>query len=315
MEKGPVGMTTLQDMVDEVTMLAFSSMREETKVLGQSVPANAGFLSLASGQQLGSIQPNTILQVDWELYLVTDVTSPNGVTVMPGWFGSQSISHGFGALITVNPRFPVTSIVRAINEDIDDLSSPTSGLFNAQEVTLIYNPTLVGYDMTDIFTKIPVTKDIMRVLLVATQEFGPARQWPVIPLRKIRLERNADTFIFPSGLSLKLYKAGYPGQQVRVSYSCPYTTPLVNPTDDLTAVTGLSDMARDIPVMGAAIRMMEWRDFKRSFSEDQPQTRTATEIPVGSSLQVIKTMQVHRQQRIDAERLRLQTSWAIQNQR
>jgi hypothetical protein len=288
-------------------------MREETNQLGLAVPANAGQLSLATGRQLGSIQANVILQVDWELYLVTDVVGTNSVMVIPGWYGSEPTSHAAGALITVNPRFPAVDVVRAINQDIDDLSSPSNGLFNALEVTLTYNPVLVGYDMTDVNTGVAVdSKNCMSLLAVRAQEFGPEQRFPLIPLRKVKLERNADPYHFPSGMSLKLYQAAYPGQQVRVSYKAPYTTPLVNPTDDVEGVTGLHPEAQDIPVMGAAIRMMEWRDFKRSFSEDQPQTRTATEVPMGSSQEAIKSMLADRQRRVDAERQRLQASWATQ---
>jgi hypothetical protein len=306
----------LADMVNELTMRAFSSMREETNQLGLAVPQNAGSLSLASGRSLGSIQPNAILEVDWELYLVTNVSGANAVEVIPGWFGSQSTSHAANALVTVNPRFPAVDVVRALNQDIDDLSSPSNGLFAELEVTLAYNPVLVGYDMTDIDTGIPVNgKNLIRILAVRGQDFGPEQRWPLIPNRKVKLERNASLFNFPSGLSLKLYEPAYPGQPVRVSYAGPYTTPLVNPTDDVEAVTGLQETAHDIPVMGAAIRLMEWREFKRTFSEDQPQTRTATEIPVGSSLEAIKQLLISRQRRVDAERQRLQTKWAVQQQR
>lgn len=305
----------LADMVNELTMRAFSSMREETNQLGQTVGPNSQFLSLAPGRQLGSIQANTILGVDWELFLVSSVSGSNGVNVIPGWFGSTSTGHSAGALITVNPRFPAVDVVRAINQDIDDLSSPANGLFAELEVTLTYNPVLTGYDMTDVDTGLAVGKDLIRILAVRGQDFGPEQRWPLIPNRRVKLERNASLFNFPSGLSLKLYQPGYPGQPIRVSYAAPYTTPLVNPTDDVEAVTGLQETANDIPVMGAAIRLMEWREFKRTFSEDQPQTRTATEIPVGSSLEAIKQLLISKQRRIDAERQRLQTKWAVQQLR
>lgn len=307
-------MTTLNDLVTELAQRAFSSMREETKQLGVALPANATTMALAPGQQLGSIQPGAILQVDWELFYVVSATSADAVTMMPGYFGSTSTTHAGGALVTVNPRFPAVDVIRAINQDIDELSTPSNGLFNALEVTLTYNPVLVGYDLTDVVTLEPVgTDQIIDVLAVRVQEFGPEQRWPMVPLRKVKLERNADPNVFPSGMSFKMYTPGYAGQPIRVSYKAPYTTPLVNPTDDVQAVTGLHPQAHDIPVLGAACRMMEFREFKRSFVEEQPQPRTATEVPVGSSLEAMKQVYAHRQDRIDAERQRLERAWAVQN--
>ena len=305
-------MTQLNDLVTQLNQRALSSMREETAQLGVSVPANAGVLSLAPGLNLGSIRNNSVIQVDWECYFVTNAVSASQINVLPGWFGSTSTAHNANALITVNPRFPAVDVVRAINQDIDDLSSPTNGLFLAAEVTLTYNPVWVGYDLTDTVTNRPVrSESIMDVLAVRAQEFGPERRWPMIPLRLVKLERNANLAVFPSGMSLKLYRAAYPGQQVRVSYKAPYSTPLVNPTDDVEAVVGLHAQAHDIPVLGAMCRLMEVREFKRTFVEDQPQPRTATEVPVGASLEAMKQVLAHRQARIDAERQRLERSWAV----
>jgi hypothetical protein len=306
--------TTLSDLVTELSQRAFSSMREETNQLGASLPANATNLALAPGRALGSIQPGAIVQVDWELFYVVSTNGASQVNVLPGYFGSTTAAHNAGALVTVNPRFPAVDVVRAINQDIDELTTPSNGLFNALEVTLTYNPVLVGYDLTDVNTDLPVTTgNIIGVLAVRVQEFGPQQLWPMIPLRKVKLERNADPTVFPSGMSLKMYAPGYAGQPIRVSYKAPYTTPLVNPTDDVQAVTGLHPQAHDIPVLGAACRLMEFREFKRSFSEEQPQPRTATEVPVGSSLEAMKQVYAHRQDRIDAERQRLERAWAVQH--
>jgi hypothetical protein len=306
--------TTLSDLVTELSQRAFSSMREETNQLGAALPANATNLALAPGRALGSIQPGAIVQVDWELFYVVSTNGASQVNVLPGYFGSTTAAHNAGALVTVNPRFPAVDVVRAINQDIDELTTPSNGLFNALEVTLTYNPVLVGYDLTDVNTDLPVTTgNIIGVLAVRVQEFGPQQLWPMIPLRKVKLERNADPTVFPSGMSLKMYAPGYAGQPIRVSYKAPYTTPLVNPTDDVQAVTGLHPQAHDIPVLGAACRLMEFREFKRSFSEEQPQPRTATEVPVGSSLEAMKQVYAHRQDRIDAERQRLERAWAVQH--
>jgi hypothetical protein len=121
-----------------------------------------------------------------------------------------------------------------------------------------------------------------------------------------KVERKADTAVFPSGLSLKLDEGGFPGRPIRVQYKAPFTTPLVNPTDDVLAVTGLHTQAHDIPVLGAMVRLMSSREFKRTFSESQGEPRRAQEVPVGSSLTGLKGVMVLRADRIEAERTRLE---------
>jgi hypothetical protein len=289
-------------------------MREETNQLGTAVPANASVLSLASGRSLGSIQANAILQVDWELFFVTSVNGASTINVIPGHYGSVSMPHAANALITVNPRFPAVDVVRAINQDIDELSTPGNGLFQALEVTVTFNPVLVGYDLTDVVTGQSVhPANFMGLLAVRGRDLGPEQRWPMIPLRKIKVERNADPFVFKSGMSIKLYEAAYPGQPVRISYKAPYLTPLVNPSDDVLNVTGLHTQAHDIPVLGAICRLMETREIKRTFVEDQPQPRIATEVPVGASLTGMKQVWQHRQQRINDERQRLEMQLAMQS--
>jgi hypothetical protein len=306
-------MTILADMVTELQQRVLSSMREETNQLGTSIPANASSIALGPGRQLGSIQANSILQIDWELFFVLGTNSTSSIAVVPGYYGSQSVPHTAGALINVNPRFPAVDIIRAINQDLYDLSSPTNGLFQPKELTLIFNPVVVGYDATDALTGVQaISEQWIDILEVRCQEFGPERRWPMIPRSKVRLERNANPVLFPSGMSVKVYYPAYPGQQIRISYKARYDGPLQNPNDDVEKVTGLHADAHDIPPLGAMCRLMEVRDIKRSFTEDQPQPRTATEVPVGAALTSMRQVLAHRQQRIDAERIALQASWAVQ---
>ena len=306
-------MTLLVDMVTELQQRVLSSMREETNQLGVSIPENASSISLGPGRQLGSIQANSLLQIDWELFFVLGAQSASSIAVIPGYYGSTSTGHAAGALINVNPRFPAVDIVRAINQDISDLSAPTNGLYQPKELTLIYNPVMVGYDMTDALTGVAATDEqFIDFLAISCQEFGPERRWPMIPRSKVRLERNANKVVFPSGLSVKIYYSAYPGQQIRISYKARFDGPLVNPTDDVEGVTGLHKDAHDIPPLGAMCRLMEVREFKRTFTEDQPQPRTATEVPVGASLTAMRQVLAHRQERIDAERIALQAAWAVQ---
>jgi hypothetical protein len=299
-------MTVLNDLVTEVQRRVMSSMREETDELGTAVGATDTSLALASGQTLGSINPGGILQVDYELMLVNGAPATTAVPVQRGYLGSTATSHKAGSVLTVNPRFPAVDIVKAINEDIDDLSAPTNGLYQAQEVTLTYNPVIVGYDFTDVNSGVPVdATGFIDLLEVRVHDYGPAQRWPSIPLSRCRVQKQADMSVFPSGMALEFTGGGYAGRPIRVQYMAAFTTPLVNPSDDVLGVTGLHTQAHDIPTLGATYRLMQFREIPRSFMEAQPQARKAQEVPVGSSLTAMKGVMQHRLDRIAAERTRL----------
>jgi hypothetical protein len=314
-------MTTLNDLVVKTYRELLSSLREETDQLGASVGANATLLTLATGEQLGSITSGTILQVDWELFYVESAISPSSINVIPGYYDSTSTTHAANALITVNPRFPAVALIKAINDELDELSAPGNGLFQPLEFTIFCNPVLTGYDCTDQNTSISVAPgNLIDVLQIETHEFGPEQRWPRVPQSGYRLSRNVDTGFFPSGMSIKiLNQANYfPGQPIRITYKAPFNisasqvyTPLANPTDDVIAVAGLHQQAHDILPLGAAIKLMAFREVKRSFTEEQPAPRMATEVPVGSSEEAIKELKLQRQARIDQERARLENQWQV----
>lgn len=301
-------MTTLNDLVLEIQRDVLSDLREENNLLGSAITdTTSTTISLASGQTLGSIQPGAVIQIDWESMFVTSASSTSAITVVRGWFDSTPTTHSANAIVNVNPRFPAVSIIKAINADIDDLSSPANGLFQMKEVTLTFIPVVQGYDMTGL-----TSSDVMEIWEVRAHEYGPANKYPIISPSAWKLQRNADTSVFPSGISLTLDHGGFPGRPLRVQYKAPYSTPLVNQGDDVEGVTGLHSQAHDIPVLGAPARLMQFRELKRSFSEAQGEPRRAQEVPVGASLTASKGILEYRQQRIMAERARLKAMYPRQ---
>lgn len=302
-------MTLLSDLVLTVQRRVLSDLREEQNQLGAPLTdTTTSVISLAAGQTLGSIQPAAILQVDYELMLVMSAPSPAAVTVARGYSDSTPTTHLANALINVNPRFPAVDIIRAINEDIDDLSAPSNGLFQMLELTTTFIPVQQGYDFVGVDPA-----NVLEPWEVRAQEYGPAQKFPPIPPSAWKWQRNADTAVFPSGMSLTLDHGGFPGRPLRIQYKAPFATPLVNSNDDVLAVTGLHSQAHDIPVLGAPARLMQFREMKRSFSESQGEPRRAQEVAVGASLTASKGLLMYRQQRIDAERSRLQKMYRREN--
>lgn len=301
-------MTTLDQMVTLVTRRLLSSLKEETDVLGADVPAHATNLTLGSGSTIGSVRAGAVIQIDYEqFYVLSNPSTIGSINVQPGYYGSTTAPHKQGAIVTVDPRFPKSDLIDAINEDLDDLSSPANGLFQMKEVTLTYNPAIMGYDLTGVSPN-----QLLEVWEVRNQDYGPAQAWPLVPPHMYKVERNADPGLFPSGLSIKFYKPLNPGRPIRVQYKAPYASVLANPGDDVGIITGLHDQAHDIPPLGAAVRLVEYREVKRSFSEAQSEPRRSEEVPVGASLTALKGIEARRQLRIEAERARLEKQFPRQ---
>jgi hypothetical protein len=227
-------------------------------------------------------------------------TSAGTALVRRGILNSVPAAHTSGSPVIVNPRFPAVDVIKAINDDIDDLSGPTNGLYQMKVIQLTYNPAVTGYDLAGL-----TNDDVLEVRECRTWDYGSQRAWPLIPTSEWKLERNASYALFPSGLSIKIYRDAFPGRPIRIQYKSPYTTPLVWAADDVADVTGLHVQAHDIPVLGAAYRLMMFRELKRSFTEAQGEPRRAAEVPVGSSLTAMRGIAQLRQDRINNERERL----------
>ncbi|HSS10255.1 MAG TPA: hypothetical protein VLL25_10235, partial [Acidimicrobiales bacterium] len=215
-------------------------------------------------------------------------------TVQRGMLGSIPAAHTSGAIVYVNPRWSNFTIFAALNEDLASLSAPTNGLYQMKTVDLTYSPAITGYDLTAV-------TDILSVYDVRTDTYGPAKDWP--RLARNVLARNQNTGDFPSGFALQLFEGGYPGKTMRVQYRAPFA-PFAALTDNLT-VTGLPATAADLPPLGALWRLVAPREIKRSTTDSQPESRTATEVPPGTSRQTAAGLMSLRQLRIKEEAARL----------
>jgi hypothetical protein len=292
--------TTLDYLVKEVESRALSGFRQEQTVLGADMAVGDTILDLQPGIQMQALETGAYVQVDYELMACVARLAADRVQVRRAILNSNLAAHSAGAAVIVNPRFPAVDIVKAINEDIDDLSGPANGLYQMKVTQLTYNPAVTGYDLDGL-----TNDDVIEVRELRAWDFGSQRAWPLIPTSDWKLERNASYDLFPSGLSIKIYNRAFPGRPIRIQYKAPYTTPLADPADDVTAETGLHAQAHDIPVLGAAYRLMMFRELKRSFTEAQGEPRRASEVPVGSSLTALKGIQQLRAERIANERERL----------
>ena len=293
------------DVIQKTRRRLMSGAREQTAQLISDYVAEAEVIQIG-GQFSGAIQAGAILGIDLEMFLVQAVTTAGSITVVPGYEGSTPADHEMGAIVYVNPRFPLFYIGLAIKYDLRDLSSTTNGLGQILFNDSTFNPTYMGYDLGPNFD--PVSS---RVLEVSYQIAPPVRTYPLIRKGMYRVIRNANQpSVFPNGNGIVLYDSGYPGLPVHVQFLAPFN-PLVNLTDDLTTVAGLPSSMYDLPDLGAALRLMDPREVKRNFYEAQPDPRKATEIPPQAVANSSAKIEARRTMRINAESDRIMTAYPM----
>jgi hypothetical protein len=256
---------------------------------------------------IAGIRPGTILSVGTSTFYVWEVsTTLNTAVVQASWDGTTDQDWPTGTVVRVAPRFTDAQILRALNEDINDLSSPASGLFQIGTTELVYDSALVGYDLS-------LAPNMISPIELRVENPGSFKEWTRIPSFKFRVVKGAPTGQegFESGMALFLYDtwAGATGDRLHLTYRKGFNQ--LSNSFSTKIATGLPSSAWDIPPIGAAISLMAGREIKRSFVEAQGDSRRATEVSAGASTQSVNALRLLRQQRITAEAQRLDGFYPI----
>jgi len=286
---------TAQTWIDETRDLLLTDYVEEQATLGAALNASETVVSFAlPSATVPGVVAGATIEVGTELMYVFSVTS-GAATVRRGYKGSEASSHAIGSLVTVNPKFPAYQILDALNHELRDLSSPQHGLFQIKTVEVTFNAAQDGYDLTG------VTDDILSVYQVTYSDPGSEASEPSITEFSLRRDRNTSSF--PSGYGLILHSDAWPGETVRVLYKTGFSTL----TDSTTALstTGLHAEGYDLPVLGAALRLMSSRPIRREFLDEQGSSRMAEEVPPGAVSASMRDLRGLRLERINAEATRL----------
>lgn len=295
------------DLIERVYRRVMSGQRE---VVGQTYVAySAGNPTIdISSPQTTLIEPGAQLAVDLEIMLVTGWTptsNPVGgiANVSYGYLGSSNANHAKGANVYIDPKYTRFDCAEAINDALALLSSPANGLYQTVQTTITYNPVYQGYDLG------ALPSNFNRILELNYDQPYPNRDFP--PIRRWKVNRGIQNTKVPSGVELVIYDGGWPGLNINVTASAPFT-PLQNLTDDVCGVSGLPSTAIDIPPLIAQVMLTEGREIKRNFIESQPDPRKAQDVPPGAMLQSTNKLELRIQQRISEEAERLAQLWPRQ---
>jgi hypothetical protein len=279
------------DLVEATRAHLDSGSRPELNRLNGAITSSATTLVIEFAA--GSIVTGAVLAIELEHMYVWSI-SGSTVTVERGWNGTTKATHADDVLIYVNPRWSAFTILRAINAELASYSSPRWGLFQMKTVDLTYSAATVGYDLTSV-------TDLIDVYELRWKGYTTG-DWPLI--RRWSLARNMATTEFASGLALLLDEGAGPGKTIRVRYKAPFAE-LTALSSDVQTVAGLPASANDIPPLGAAARLVAPREVKRAFTDSQPESRTAAEVPPGANRSAAGTLLQIRDARLHEEAARL----------
>jgi len=290
-------MSTAGALLDRVSRQLLSGTVEERNKLASSVDSDD--TSFVMSYDLAGLRAGTIFEVDSELIYVWEATSGSKtVTVERGYGGTTAASHSAGAIVVLNPRFPKAQMLEALNQDIDDLSSPLNGLFRVVSADVDYN----GADRQINLTGATAIIDLLDVRLRYL-----ASDYPVI--RKVRLQRDLPTSDFASGFALVFDESVMAGT-LRVRYKAPFTR-VSTISDSLQSVANLPVTMEDILEMGVMSRMLSTREVKRNFIESQGDTRRSDEVPPGAMRDSFSNILRLRRDRIIAEAAKLARQYPL----
>lgn len=288
-------MTTLADLIDRTRSVFYTETRDEMNRLSSGI--TAGATSLAVDFDLRGIQAGARLVIDQEEFHVWSANA-NQITVVGAQAGTTAADHAQGAVVYVNPKIGAPEIIRAINDDLNDLSG--QGLYQVKSVVVDYDAGTDTYDLSGV-------TDLIGVLAVKYDANDGTSRWPAVTAW--RLDRDLNTSDFASGLALTIDGWAQPGRPIRVSYKAPFT-PLTNLSDNVATVAGLPTNMHDLPPLGASIALAVGTEISRNFLT-QMDTRRGDEVPPGSRAASMRAVAAWRQQRINAELTRLYSAYPV----
>jgi len=284
-------MSTVGAVIDRTVRQLLSGTVEERNKLASTVTATATSIPLS--YDVGGVRKGAIIEVEAEQMYVWDVTvASKTATVERGFNGTTAASHAGGKLVTVNPRFPRANVLSALNQELDDLSSPMHGLFQIKTIDIDYNGS-------DVMMNLPTMQAALDLLSVSVRNIST--EYPIV--RKVHLVRDLPTDDFSSGFALRFDQGVRPGR-VHIVYKAAFTN-VTAETQNLQNISGLPTTCEDIVEMGVQIRLMSAREIKRNFTESQGDTRRADEVGAGAVANSITGLLRLRRDRIIAEAAKL----------
>lgn len=290
-------MSTAGALINRVSRQLLSGTIEERNKLATTV--TSADTSIVMSYDLAGLRAGSVFEIDSELmYVWVAESGSKTLTVERGYLGTTAAAHTAGALAILNPRFPQQQLLDSFNQELDDLSSPSNGLFRVVTASVDYNGADRQVDLTSATTIIDLIDVRLRYL---------SSDYPV--LRGVRLSRDLPTSDFASGFALTFDEVSMAGT-LRVRYKAPFVRASTT-SSDIQSVCLMPINMEDIVEMGVMARMLAVREIKRNFIESQGDTRRSDEVPAGSISNSVTNILRIRRDRIIAEASKLARQYPL----
>jgi len=291
-------MSQVSEVIDKTIRQLLSGTVEERNKIASSV--NTSVTTVTFTYDLDGIRKGTIIELNGEqMYVWSATTATKTIEVERGFNGTTPQAHSTGTICTINPRFPRTQILEAINDELSDLSSPTNGLYQVKTLNLRYG----GSDRMIDMDGAGYVQDVYSVHYRDTSDNYPR----IIGWRLLRDMPYTD---FPSGMALDVGNMVSRATTLVVKYKTEFDH-IGSEQSDLFLSSGLPETCEDLIVLGAQIRLMAPREIKRNFTESQGDTRRANEVPPGSIGGSVTNLLRLRRDRVTAEAQRLNRLYPV----
>jgi hypothetical protein len=284
--------TTFIDLINEtnLALTGYTNRQDQATYLTSPITSTATTLVVADG----TVLTRGLVEIDDELIWVDSFDRTTNTATIPaygrGFRDTTAASHSAGTRVTIAPSFPRSVIRRNLNLAIDgvypDLFGTFYTIFNWQAARTTY----------------VLPNEAVDVLGASWQTIGPSREW--LPVRHYRVDRMANPLYWNSGKTISIREGIIPGRPVMITYTKKPTV-LQYDTDDFT-MTGLSDSAREVIILGAAYRTAMYLDLGRIPAATAEADAQQGNDPVGSAANIGRVLQQMYQQRLLVEVRRMQ---------
>lgn len=295
---------TLAQMMDEVqiNLSGYTYQQDRSTYLTAAVttltsPSSSPLvIQLASTSDLGK----GIIEIDNELLWLDSVDRvSNTATIAPygrGYLGTTPATHAVDAKVTVSPIFPRYSIEKAINDTINAVGGAVSAI---KQTTFTYNAAITTYEFQDL--------GIENILSVSWQDIGPSKEW--IRVKRWDFDPFADVSTWGSGSqTITIGDVIVAGRTVKVMYM---TEPSVftSTNQEFSAQTGLPASCKDVVVLGAAYRLLQYLDPARAAQYSPQADEIDAKRPFGASNTAVRQLFALYTQRLNEERSKQQSQY------
>ena len=285
-------MTLFSELIDETSLSLTGYTNRQDQATFLTSPMAATDLTFVVAD--GTVLTRGLVEIDDELIWVDSFDRTSNTATIPaygrGFRDTTAAVHTAGTRVTITPSFQRSVIRRNLQQAIDAVYPDLFGIYYT---LFTFQAAVTTYVLPD---------ECVDVLAASWQTIGPSKEW--LPIRHYRVDRTANPIVWNSGKTISIREGIIPGRQIMVTYTKKPTV-LQYDTDDFS-MTGLEDTCREVIVLGAAYRTAMYLDFGRVPAMSAEAGSMGQNNPVGSAVNIGRSIQNLYQQRLQIEIRRLQ---------